>query len=61
MSKTGEREVSRYNYHNNDIGDWCPWSHCSASVKAVPGDPCPARCRKSKVEIITVPANSMQY
>ena len=37
-----------YNKHNNDIGDWCPWSGMPFRYDEDPDDAkCPAGCRQS--------------
>lgn len=38
-----------WNEHNNDSGDWCPWSGATvpASLLRDKDEPCPAMCRKS--------------
>jgi hypothetical protein len=40
----------RYVTHNNDLGDWCPFSHVSAPVDADDEDRCPNGCLQSRVE-----------
>lgn len=44
--------VAQFNDHNNDIGDWCPWSEELVTLPESEWDDacCPARCRNSAVE-----------
>lgn len=44
--------VRRYIEHNNDNGDWCPWSGDLAPVGADDDTPCPAGCRASGCEAV---------
>lgn len=38
-----------YADHNNDSGDWCPFSLVSAPADAETDDPCPQGCAASWV------------
>jgi hypothetical protein len=38
----------RYNDHKNDLGDWCPFSHCTVTIDA--DDRCPQGCAGSYIE-----------
>lgn len=41
-----------WNEHNNDIGDWCPWSGARAYLGEL-GATCPARCRDAELVEVT--------
>jgi hypothetical protein len=47
----------RFNYHSNELGDWCPWSHVKVTQKLAESDDtaCPAVCPDSNIE--EVPAD----
>ncbi|MBQ1048470.1 hypothetical protein KBX50_08325 [Micromonospora sp. C51] len=40
----------RYTEHNNQLGDWCPWSGKHAPADSDDDDPCPALCPDSGTE-----------
>lgn len=44
----GDELTPKFNDHNNDIGDWCPWSGADADGHGT-DDRCPAGCKQSAV------------
>jgi len=47
----------QWNYHHNDLGDWCPWTYVQVSARLAGSDDprCPAGCRDSTVEALPEP------
>lgn len=49
----------RFNYHSNQLDDWCRWSHVKVTKKLAESDDtaCPAGCPDSNIEKVPAVEN----